>query len=269
MFDCPWHVHPEVEILSIDAGTGRRLVGDAQGHYATGDLYLFGPNLPHLFHSDPPIPDASSHVSKSRYVQFRMDCFGSDFFKQKELRRVQSLLVSAGRGLYFGSQSGESTRRLAETFESEGAQRVASLVSLLGHLATLPARTLAGASFESATGSPEVQKLGRAIDYIHRHMTDDLDLARVAHLVRLSPGGFSRAFRNQHGRSFTDFVLDLRLGEACRLLLETDLPIVDVCYSSGFANLSNFNRQFLKRRGTTPRQFRRAILPSNDNVFAG
>ena len=264
-FDCPWHVHAEVEVLLIDAGAGRRLVGDALGRFAPGDLYLFGPNLPHLFYSDPPEP--MSGASTSRYVQFRLDCFGPDFFDHKELRGVRALMARARRGLYLGSQSADSetARLVGDTFAADGVRRVACLLTLLGHLADLPDQPLAGPGFElapaeTAADHPDGRRLGRAIDHIHRHMTDPLDLPRVARLAGLSPGGFARAFRRQYGRSFTDFVIDLRLCEACRLLIETDLPVLDVCYAAGFANLSNFNRQFLKRRGTTPRLFRRSVV---------
>ncbi|MEM6550630.1 MAG: AraC family transcriptional regulator [Planctomycetota bacterium] len=274
-FDCPWHVHPEVEVLMIDSGTGRRLAGDALGRYAPGDLYLFAPHLPHLFHSDtapdePPSDQPrnkapSAYRSVSRYTQFRPDCFGDGFFEQPELRSVKRLIDRAQRGLYFGHHTpdSEAAHRLGQTLQAQGPDRVAALIQLLAFLVGCPAQTLAGARYDPAAGRAvpdrDAQRLGRAIDYIHEHLTDNLSLAAAANAAALSPGGFSRAFRREYGRSFTDFVIDLRLGEACRLLLETDRPIVDVCFASGFANLSNFNRQFQKRRGTTPSTYRRTV----------
>ncbi|MEM6391428.1 MAG: AraC family transcriptional regulator [Planctomycetota bacterium] len=267
-FDCPWHVHPEVEVLIIDSGTGRRLAGDALGRYAPGDLYLFAPQLPHLFHSDTPSEgdDPSAYHSVSRYTQFRPDCFGDGFFDQHELRPIKRLISQGRRGLYFGRHApdSEASRRLSETLEATGPDRVAGLIRVLGLLVETPAETLAGAGYDAAAGravpDQDAQRLGRAIDHIHEHLTDDLTLAAAAEAAALSPGGFSRAFRRAYGRSFTDFVIDLRLGEACRLLIETDRPIVDICFASGFSNLSNFNRQFQKRRGTTPSGFRRSLV---------
>jgi AraC-like DNA-binding protein len=268
-FDCPWHLHPEVEILRIDRGVGDRLVGDNLGRYRPGDLFLFAPDLPHLFLSDPGPGEAGARGprSVSRYVQFRPDALGAGFFEIEEMRGVGRMLGAARRGLHFDGRAAEDAEvHLQAVFGGSGPRRVAALLTLLAvlHDAQDRATTLASPAYGSTLGQllprgVDARRMSRAIQFIHDHAAEPLKMPEAAGIAGFSPGGFSRAFRRATGRSFSDYLIDLRLQEACHQLLDTPRPILEICYAAGFGNLANFNRQFRKRKGVTPSQFRRRI----------
>ena len=313
-FDCPWHLHPEVEILRIDRGVGDRLIGDCLGRYGPGDVYVLASQLPHLFLTDPAPSPATGRAattaadpaaeeggeggagawgsagtgglaeagaeteagSVSRYIQFGPEAFGESFFGGPEMSGAAGLFRRAKRGLQLTSGPGvvEVERAFDAVFAASGLRRVGCLLGLLAALAEAPALPLASVGYGGRLArlmpaGSDPRAVSRAIELIHERSSRPLSLPSVAESVGMSPGGFSRAFRRATGLSFTDYLLDLRVQEACRRLMETSAAVIEVCYASGFANLSNFNRQFRKRRGMTPSAFRRRSRSAMQWAAAG
>ncbi|MBB6428213.1 helix-turn-helix domain-containing protein [Algisphaera agarilytica] len=259
-FDCPYHIHPEIELLWIESGRGRRLVGDHVGRFEEGELYLFGPDLPHMFYSDPPRDQAVP--AKSRYAQFRPDCLGEDFFDRPEMKRLSELLKRADSGIVWPRQAHQGVaERLGEIQEMDAAPRVVALLEMLILVDAQSANGIALASRDyTALATANSDRISRAIDYVHRQLEGEVTLDGAARAANLSPGAFSRFFRKRTGQRFIDFVIDQRLGEACRLLAESDEAIGQIALQVGFNNLSNFNRQFLKRKGLSPSVFRKNLV---------
>lgn len=255
VFDCPYHIHPEVEVLRIESSEGRFLAGDHAGRFGPGDLFLFGAGLPHMFCNDQPTTDREDDA-QSRYVQFREDCFGEKFFHIPELHSIAGLLRRASRGLCFRGL-GESNAFKA-LFSGGGVSRLTGLLRLLDELAHTPSgETLASDGYVPLTSTRSSERLERALTHIHRSVTTGINLADTARAATMSPEAFSRFFRRHLGKTFQDYVTDLRVAEACRLLLGTDLTAAQVCFRAGFNNLANFNRHFLRRKGTSPSQYRK------------
>ncbi|MEM9420478.1 MAG: AraC family transcriptional regulator, partial [Planctomycetota bacterium] len=224
-FDCPYHIHPEAELLLIEGGRGRRLVGDHVGRFEEGELYLFGPDLPHMFYSDTPRSRATP--ANSCYAQFRTDCLGEDFFHRPEMQRISDLLRRGEGGLVWpcGAHEGVADR-LRDLQGLDAAHRVVSLLDMLIRIDEQAenARALASPSY-TALASSNSDRISRAIDYVHRQLDGEVTLDGAAHAANLSPGAFSRFFRKRTGQRFIDFVIDQRLNEACRLLAESDEAI--------------------------------------------
>jgi AraC-like DNA-binding protein len=275
VFDCPYHIHPEVEILHILSGRGLLVVGDHIGRFVPGDLFLLGSGLPHMLCSDP-ISSEASEPTHIRYAQFKQENFGTSFWEMPEQRSVSHLLAQSARGVRFDE---ESTARLLPTmdrlWETFGARRLWNLMELLGEMApaTSPshnATPLASLGYAPVVTHRDSERLNRAIQYMNSHLTKPLQLADVANEAGMSPQAFSRFFHKFMGIPFVEYVTSLRISLACRYLLETDKTIAAVCYACGFNNLSNFNRQFLRHKNTTPKEFKRsgAVESTDPSFFA-
>ena len=258
VFDCPYHTHPELEILHILCGRGLLVVGDHIGRFVPGDLFIFGSGLPHMLCSDP-LTSTANEPTHIRYAQFKRENFGAEFWQMAELQAVSRLLEQSARGLRFDETTAArllpTMDRLWETF---GALRLWSLLQLLEEMASArAAMPLASAGYAPVLTHRDSERLNRAIQYLNSHLTTSVQLPDVAHAAGLSPQAFSRFFHRFMGVTFVEYVSSMRVSLACRYLLETDKSIASICYICGFNNLSNFNRQFLRHKGMTPKELKK------------
>ena len=262
-FDCPLHVHPEIEVIQIVESRGSRLVGDHLGHFAPGEVLLLGTGLPHMYVNDPP---QASHMApaaaRSRYVQFLPGCFGSELLFLPEMRGVGGMLEAGRRGLRFDDATAAAADgALDALWAARGVGRVARLLDLLGVLVAGGAEFLASEGYRPVRAHVDSDRLERATAYINANLCNGVRLDAAARAAHLSPQAFSRFFHRHMGQPFVEYVIGLRVGRACRSLLESDRTVAEIAFACGFGNLSNFNRQFKRLRGATPREFRKLGLP--------
>ena len=253
---CPYHRHPEIELVAIDAGRGRIVAGDYVGTFRGNEVYILGEDLPHIFQSARQ-PKGESRV-RTHVIQFRRDFAGEEIFNMPEFRSISRLLRAAARGLRVGSRLQphvrESMRKVHELTEG---RRVTGLLELLMDLAESHSlNPLASARFD-ASEVPSDGRMPAVMAYIHENLTGKLTVPDAASRAGLSPNAFCRYFKRQTRRTFTDLVNELRVGEASRLLLETPDSVTDVCFASGFGNLAHFHQEFRKRARTSPLNYRR------------
>ena len=269
VFDCPYHIHPEIEVLHILSGRGLLVVGDHIGRFAPGDLLLLGSGLPHMLCSDP-ISSDSADATHIRYAQFKQENFGDAFWQMPEQRNVARLLAQSARGLRFDEdrvpQLLPAMDHLWETF---GARRLWTLMDLLAEMTAMRAPCpLASVGYAPVVTHRDSERLNCAIQYMNSHLTSPLALTDVAREAGLSPQAFSRFFHKFMGIPFVEYIASLRISLACRYLLETDKTIASICYRCGFNNLSNFNRQFLRYKKMTPKAFKSSgAIENSDNGF--
>ncbi|MFT3850758.1 MAG: AraC family transcriptional regulator [Propionivibrio sp.] len=269
-FDCPYHLHPELEVLHIEGSHGRFIIGDRTGDFRPGDFYLLGSGLPHYFVNDS-TEIRTPTLARSRVIQFLPDCLGSDFFNSPEMSSARELLERSSRGLVFG----EKTRRRAvlilnSVFRANGPRKLARFLDLLDQLASATdVEPLAGILFETAATHRDSVRLSRVLDYIHEHIARPLRVDEVARVALLSPSAFSRLFHQHMGKPFIQHVNEVRVAKARRELIETDLSVSEICHRSGFTNLSNFNRQFLCYTGQSPTSFRRTASGIRNGQIKG
>jgi AraC-like DNA-binding protein len=248
-FGFAWHFHPEFELTRILRGRGRRFVGDSLEAYGEGDLVLLGPNLPHTWQSEGRGPH------EALFCQFRGDFLGPAFWSAPELRRVRALLSRARRGLRFPAAEGRGFHDLDRLPPS---RRLLGLLDVLDGLArSHRAVPLVGPGYvpaaDAAGGSSRLEAVCREAQ---ERFSEDFRLPEAARLAHLSVPAFSRAFRRATGKTFVAYLSELRIGAACRELIETERPVSDIALDAGFRNLSNFNRRFLRLKGCSPRAFR-------------
>jgi AraC-like DNA-binding protein len=255
-FDCPWHVHPEYELILVIQGHGYRIVGDNISRLSAGDLVLVGPGLPHIWQDEPGARGRGSVYF--RLVQFEDAFLGDGLLRLPSMEPVRRLLHRAGRGLHIvGKTHGKVTALMNQMADLRGMERVLLFLQILVALAgSEDCEPIASSGFAAETSLYDQERMDRVFQFLNGHLAQTVRLAEAARIVHLSEGAFSRFFRTHTGKTFPEFVNELRIGRACSLLMEDNLNITQVAYQSGFINLSNFNRQFLRLKGLSPRAFR-------------
>ena len=258
-FDGRFHFHPEFEITLIERSSGRRVVGDSIERFAPGDLVLLGQDLPHQYASDPRSDSrAYESVAAAKVIQFRRELLGERWLELPEFRRVSAMLRRADRGLKFsGPTAHAAVKLIGQLFATTEAARLLILLQLLDLLARdTRARPIASAGYVRKINTREGDAIDRALRYLDAHFTEQLTLEDVCKFLGVSPATCNRLFQKSIGQSFKSALINIRISRACRLLLSSDESIVDVAFSSGFTNLSNFNRRFKDLKGITPKAYR-------------
>ncbi len=255
-FEFAWHYHPEFELTLITDSSGRRFVGDNIADYTTGDLVLIGPNLPHTWCS---FPTQRPRRHGAIVVQFKADFLGPQGLQGPGLLRLRRLLDRARLGITFGGASRDRVvRRLAALSDLTALGQLAEFLCVLDELGdATDGRTLSTRTFDVEGPGSKNHPIDVVCRHLNQRFREPLTLPGVARLAALSPSAFSRFFHRTTGKTFSAYLNEIRIGEACRLLMETERGIFDIADASGFTNLSNFNRQFLKVRGQRPSAFRR------------
>ncbi|MGV3502444.1 MAG: AraC family transcriptional regulator [Adhaeribacter sp.] len=262
-FDTNWHFHSEYQLFVVLEGTGTRFIGDNISHFQEGDMVFTGPNIPHLWRND----DIYFHKENQLRVHgvvvyFPEDFLGDSLLMKEEMHGIRSLFEKAGRGLeFFGHTNSQVTSLLRELPELKG---VDSIVQLLHILQALSESTEYGyiSSLGYTNNSKEVDKdrMSDVYNYIMLNFKKDMRLEEVAEIASMSPTSFSRYFKTRTNKSFTSFVSELRIGYACKQLMEDRHTIAQICYECGFNTLSNFNKQFRELMHKTPFAYRKEYM---------
>jgi AraC-like DNA-binding protein len=250
-----WHHHPEFELTLTLNSVGQRFIGDHIGDYADGDLVLIGPNLPHTWASRSKVDDSRPH--HALVMWFRPEWAAPLVEGMTEMRAVGEMLGRAKAGLQFSAGAAAKARSVIEgLFRTSAENRLLGLLIVLAQLARDPdARPLA----TPVTHEPAADRarIDRVLDHIHVHYADGIAIEALADIAALSPSGLHRLFRRHTRMTVSDYVMRLRIGEACALLSGTSRPIAHIAGDVGYNALANFNRQFRALKGLTPREYRR------------
>ena len=256
-FERGWHYHPEAELTLIEESCGRRLVGDHIGDFEPGDLVLLGPNLPHTWRNDP-VSLRRGARARSIYVHFRSGWLEASADLLPELSEIRKLLARAAQGLAFSGAARErAARQMLDLPALSGLRRLTAFWELLNGLA----ESGSADALSSAGFAPVLDDLACArIRKIHQHVYANFrgviahqDLARLA---GLSPAALSKFFRRTTGRTITEFVNEVRVGEAARRLIDSTANVSEIAYASGFESLAHFNTTFRRIKQVNPSRFR-------------
>jgi AraC-like DNA-binding protein len=255
-FTYPLHRHREFELNFIEHGAGvRRIVGDSIETVGEYDLALIGAeNLEHVWENG----TCQSPDIREITIQFAPDFLGDKILEKNQFDSIRKMLKAAEHGLSFPLDSIMRVYHYLDTLASEQDhfQQFLKFMSILNELSKGEYKILASSSFAHSSRNQESRRVTKVKQYINDHYAEDLRLDNMAALVGMSPSAFSRFFKMRTGKSLSDYILDIRLGYAARMLVDSTKNISEICYESGFNNLSNFNRIFKSKRGSTPRDFR-------------
>ena len=263
-FPCPlvrWHFHKEYELHLIVASAGKVFVGDYIGNFTPYSLFLTGPNLPHNWISQV----APDQVLEKRdmLVNFTDELLENGHQVFAELKHLTPLLERSQYGIEF--RDAKVIARAAELMQAIADSRG---ISRLGHFFILMELLADSEQYQLLSANTSIQladensidRTNRAVDYIFANYGRELSLEEVADHLSLKPTYFSRVFKQATGRSFVEFVNRLRISKSCELLADGDRPVTQVCFDSGFNNISNFNRRFQQLKGMTPSHYRRLAV---------
>ena len=256
-FVFPIHSHSECELNFIENGAGvRRIVGDSVEEIGDYELTLVtGERLEHAWEQG----NCRSNDIREITIQFSRTLFSPDILARKQFRTIREMFERASNGLTFSLKAIMKVYAMLDVLASEpdGFEQFQHLLQILYILSNDEgSRVLASTSFAKVARNAESRRVQKVQEYINAHYSEEIRLDDCAALVGMAPSAFSRFFKQHAGRTLLDYIIDIRLGHAARLLVDTTLGISEISYSCGFNNLSNFNRTFKARRGYTPRDFR-------------
>ncbi|TAN13131.1 MAG: AraC family transcriptional regulator [Chitinophagaceae bacterium] len=261
-FPCPWHYHPEYELVLVLKSSGRRMVGDHIGYFKEGDLVFMGSMLPHVWVNDPIyLNGKAAHLADAVVIHFKEDFLGKHFFDIPEMETMKRLLDLSKRGMAITGKTREKMNLIMKRMmPMNGIQRLASLMSIFDILSsTSEYELLASPDFANNPDKKESNRLGEVMEYIMRNFDEDISLPKAASMANMGLTTFCNFFKENYRVTFVEYLNLVRVGHACKLLSQNEQTIAEIAYSCGFSTLANFNRQFKKYKGMTPSDYREKL----------
>jgi AraC-like DNA-binding protein len=261
-FDPNWHFHPHYQLFTVLEGTGTRFIGDSIQYFEAGDTVFLGPNLPHLWRSDKMYFENNSTLKTHGIVlYFTEDFLGSDFFEKSEMSVLNAFLKNSSRGLVWSGKTRQHViERLLELRNIKGFKRILILLDLLHSLSqSKDYQFITNENYTNLHKLSETERMPKVYEYVSKNFKDTIKLSDIAEKVNMSEAAFCRYFKKRTNRSFMDFVNEIRIGNACKLLSQNTLNVSGICFESGFNTISNFNFHFKKIVGKTPSEYARAL----------
>lgn len=250
------HSHKNFELNYISSGIGRRIVGDNISGFEKGDLVLLGPNIPHCWE----VLDAENNEQPACIVtHFSENIVDSDFFKMPELEKVVALLKLSNRGIRFKVEDDTEIRNiLLDMSESKGLEYYIGLLKIFNNLIKIADRErLSNPINGSSLFSKNIEKINKVYEYVFQNIQEGIKLEEASAVLNMAPSSFCRFFKKKTGSTFMEYVMNVRVGIAAKLLAETDKQITQICFDSGYNNLANFNHYFKANMGKTPSDYRK------------
>lgn len=256
-----WNHHPEFEIHLIRRGSGKLVAGDYIGGFDAGHVALIGPDLPHDWIGD--LAPGEHLPGRDVVLQFDGAALLALRKTLPELGELQRLFEQARRGIEFtGATAVQAARLMEDIGTAQGLERLILFLQLINALVKAPsqdAHLLASSCYAPTLDARSSERINKAFDYLLSELTNDIRLSVIAQRLEMTDPGFSRFFKRNTGHGFIELMRKLRIQRACRLLLQSDMSVSDICFEVGYANLSNFNRHFRVETGQTPSDYRRAM----------
>ncbi|MCZ3374353.1 AraC family transcriptional regulator [Rhizobium sp. AG207R] len=251
-----WHHHPEFELTLTTNSRGHRFIGDHVGTYDDGDLVLLGPHLPHTWSSSSKIDEDQPH--NVMVIWFRPEWARGLTELLTELKPINAMLDRSSRGLQFSPRAADQVRPSIEAiFDKEPTDRLLDLMAILLSLATDDGAVPLSAPNKTslATEAPG-SRIDRVLEHVHNNYRGEIRVSDLKEVAALSTSAFHRMFMRHTRLTLSEYVMRLRIGEACGELIAGDRPIASIAEAVGYRSLANFGRQFKTLKGQTPREYR-------------
>ncbi|MFT3740952.1 MAG: AraC family transcriptional regulator [Breznakibacter sp.] len=264
-FNFPIHFHPEFELNYVANAKGaKRIVGDNIVEIEDLELVMVGPNL---YHGWEDYKNSKTTIHEIT-IQFPRDLFGNGMLDKNLLKPIKELFQHAQRGISFSKQTIKQVEdKIISLSQKRGFDSFIELQSLLYDLAiSRDQKLLTNISFQRTSDFHSSDRIEKVYNFVKANFNKKIKLEEAAELLNMSVVSFTRLIKQRTGKSFVDFVNEMRLGYATRLLIETSKSVGEICFECGFNNVSNFNRIFKKKQGVTPSEFRNNFTGSK-NVY--
>lgn len=247
------HYHPEIEIVFVNGGAGKRQIGSHISYYTNGSLVMIGSNLPHCGFTDEKTGNKDEIV-----IHFKPDFLGNDFFSAPEMKKIQNLLNQAKSGIAFGGETKKRIGTKMDLMENKSPiERLVTLLSILDELESSEEYTILNADgFSLELQVQDNDRINVIFNYVKDHFQEPISVDEISNLVSMTTPSFCRYFKKISNKTFTEFVNEYRLVHASKLLAEKAISINEVCYESGFNNFSHFSKSFKQYTGKSASQYR-------------
>jgi len=258
-----WHYHPEIELIHFHKGTGTQFVGDNIKRFSPGDIVLVGSNLPHYWKYDDDVDQlAKNDIPYSTVIHFFDNFWGSSFLELPENKSIKSTLDIARSGLQI---TGNTQQQIANIMQSilvtEGPKRIIMLIEALMAIGDCTEKkTLSSLGFSQNFEEADKDRINSIYDYSFANFKNKISLEEIAEIANLSPNSFCRYFKSKTQRTYSQFITEIRIGHACKLLIENKFNVKQICYESGFNNFSSFHTAFKIVTSKTPLNYQHKFL---------
>ncbi len=253
-----WHYHPEIELIHFHHGYGTQFIGDHIAQFEPGDIVLVGSNLPHFWKYDEVcFNEQPGPGSYSTVIHFFENFMGERFLYLPETRPIKILLERSKRGILLKGRDAKKIGGLIEnTFQAEGISRITALIGCLSEFASSDYQTtLSSLGFKYEFPKSENKRINAIYNYSFNNFHQKIRQVEVAEIAGMTPNSFCRYFKHYTGKTYSDFLTEIRIGYACKLLIANKTSIKQICYESGFNNFSCFYQYFKKITGKTPHAY--------------
>lgn len=257
-FPVSWHYHSELELVLKAESCGEMIVGNYVGSFHDGNLFLLGENLPHYWKNDEAYYQANDLKAVSIVAHFEKNFLGESFFRIPEMQAIEALFERAKRGIFFGRDLTQKVLpKIEDVLQVSGFRRIVAFLDILNTLAVSDDFILlATEGFTQDVSLQQSEPLKKVYEYVMTNFKSDISQTEVASKVGMNISAFSRFFHKSTKKTFTQFVNEVRLSYACRLIMEGEFNISQIAYESGYKNLSNFNSQFKTMFKQTPTEYK-------------
>lgn len=258
-FPNPLHYHKSLELAYIISGYGVRYIGNHIETFNPGDLVLVGEELTHVWKSDDDFYEEGTELrTKAVVIKFHSNFAGDDFFRLRESYPIQKTIDDALGGLRVtGSTNGVIKKILLKMLTQSPIEQILSLLEILNIISKSDdVIILSQFDLHKSKNPKEKDRMNRVVQYSMQNFGRQISLDEIAEIANLSKSAFCRYFKNSVKKSYSEYLYQIRVDYACRLLSEKNMSITEVCYDSGFNNPSAFSQIFKKYRGVTPKKYR-------------
>lgn len=261
-----WHYHPEIELVHIEQGSGTQFVGDNIQNFQSGDLLLIGPNLPHYWRCDEKYFKGDSQLyAQATVLHFSADLFGETFRTLPENKAISELLDKAKWGMkLLGKENQQIKTLLQNLLDQVEGNPIISLLQILETLANShDIKLLSNSHYQEEYDQHDEDRINQIYKYSLSNFQQKITIEEIAGIANISPNSFCRYFKSRSRKTYSQFLLELRIGHACKLLIDGKLSVAQICFESGFNNFANFNRYFKLHTGKSPLQYQKGYRASS------
>ncbi|EAR01805.1 putative AraC-family regulatory protein [Maribacter sp. HTCC2170] len=253
-FDYPIHYHPEFELNFVLNGKGvRRIVGDSMEEIGEIELVLVGPNLYHVWEQH----ECTNKKIREVTIQFHNDLFVDSLLNRSVMRPIKDMFERSSHGILFSEEVSNSLKnRLLKVSKMGGMDNFMELLSILYDLAISRNQRLLSTLTPQPPNFEHSNKIKKLYEFVQKNYSRKITLTEAANLVNMSNVSFNRFVKKRTGKTFVDYLNEVRIGYASKFLIEQDLGISEIAFICGFNSIANFNRVFKKNKSRTPTQFR-------------
>jgi AraC-like DNA-binding protein len=258
-----WHYHPEIELIHFKKGEGTQFIGDSIKRFKSGDIVMVGAHLPHYWRFDDMFFEEDTKVQADvRVAHFCENFWGEQFLHLPENMNMKTVMEKARRGLQI---TGKTRQKVAELLErllqTDGSERIILLMEALNTIADCKQlTTLSSIGFKHDLVDAENDRVNAIYEYSLKNYKRKIQLEEIAAVANISPNSFCRYFKSRTRKTYSQFLIEIRVGQACKLLIENNLSIKQLCYESGFNNFTSFHKYFKMITGKSPLSYQKEFI---------